>query len=169
MSTAAEDDYEATAHATAWIADATRSFAGLDEPAPHDGDRWSPTGAALSQLRASITQRISAFPRQGKPIRTADPGITVSHIALAKLLTWTLAGPAADVGAAVADVELTVDAGQLTAVHVHLIGVGTQPRDRTYLQDGDALRAHTARILAATLGDDSAEVIASWDDIVVTH
>ncbi|GAS98139.1 uncharacterized protein RMCC_5104 [Mycolicibacterium canariasense] len=168
MSTAADDDYEATAQATAWIADATRRFAGLSESELDADERWSQTGAALRNLRASITQRISALPRQGKPIRTSQPGINVSHIALAKLLTSALAQPAADVAAAIADVELRVDAEQLTAVHVHLIGVGAEPRDRTYLQDGDALRREAARVVHAAIGENAAEITASWDDVVIT-
>lgn len=167
MSTAAEDDYESTALATAWIADATRQFAGLSATDPAEDDRWSQTGSALSQLRAGIAQRISVLPRQGKQIRTSQPGITVSHFALAKLLTWALAEPAAAVTAAIADVEVHVGGQRLAAVHIHLIGIGTEERDRTYLQDGDALRREAARVLRAALGEDSAEITASWDDVVV--
>lgn len=167
MSMAAEDDYEATAESAAWIADATRRFAGLAEADADADPRWAETGSALSQLRAGIAQRISAMPRQGKLIRTSKPGIGVSHIALAKLLTWALAEPAASVAAAVADVELTVKDRALVAVHIHLIGIGADERDRTYLQDGDALRADAALVLREAIGDSSTEITAIWDDLVV--
>lgn len=168
MSTAAEDDYEATAEAAAWIAAATRRFAGLDESDTDTDSRWADASSALSALRAGIAQRISALPRQGKMIRTAQEGIGVSHIALAKVLTAALAEPAASVTAAVADVELTVKDHTLTAVHIHLIGIGADERDRTYLEDGDTLRHGAARILRETLGANTAEITAHWDDVVVT-
>lgn len=168
MSTAAEDDYEATAEAAAWIAAATRRFAGLAETDADTDPRWADTSSALNALRAGIAQRISVLPRQGKMIRTSRQGIGVSHIALAKLLTAALAEPAASVAAAVADVALTVKDHTLTAVHIHLIGIGADERDRTYLEDGDALRHGTARILHETLGESTAEITAIWDDLVVT-
>lgn len=166
MSTAAQDDYEATAEAAAWIADATRRFAGLSTTEPDS--RWAETGSALSELRSGIAQRISSLPRRGKLIRTGRPGIEVSHIALAKLLTWALAEPAAEVGAAVADVRLTITEDVLTAVHIDLIGIGTEKRDRTYLQDGDTLRRFAAMLLRESIGDDAAEITATWDDVVIT-
>lgn len=167
MSTAAQDDYEATAESAAWIAAATRRFAGLSEADADIDPRWAETGSALSQLRAGIAQRISALPRQGQLIHTAQPGIGVSHIALAKLLTAALAEPAASVAAAVADVELTIKDQTLSAVHIHLIGIGADERDRTYLQDGDALRKDAALVLREAIGDSSAEITAIWDDLVV--
>ena len=167
MSTAAEDDYEATAEAAAWIAAATRKFAGLAEMDAATDPRWAETSSALSALRTGIAQRISALPRQGKMIRTARRGIGVSHIALAKLLTAALAEPAASVAAAVADVELTVTDHALTAVRIHLIGIGADERARTYLQDGDALRHDAAQVLNETLGDNTAEITAIWDDVFV--
>lgn len=167
MSTAAEDDYEATAESAAWIAAATRRFAGLAEADSDADPRWAETGSALSQLRSGIAQRISALPRQGTLIRTARPGIKVSHVALAKLLTSALAEPAASVAAAVADVQLTITDRALSAVHIHLIGIGADERDRTYLQDGDALRADAAHVLREAIGDSSAEITAVWDDLVV--
>lgn len=167
MSTAAEDDYEATAQSAAWIADATRRFAGLSEADADADPRWAETGSALSQLRAGIAQRISALPRQGKLIRTAVPGISVSHVALAKLLTSALAEPAAAVAAAVADVQLSVTDRTLSAVRIHLIGIGADERDRTYLQDGDALRADAALVLREAIGDGTAAITAIWDDLVV--
>jgi hypothetical protein len=168
MSTAAEDDYDTTAEAAAWIADATRRFVGLAEAEADSDSRWAVTGSALSDLRAGISQRISLLPRQGKLIRTPGPGISVSNIALAKLLTWALAEPAAAVTAAVADVELTVREHALVAVHIHLIGIGTDERDRTYLQDGDALCEGAALVLREAIGDNAAEITAIWDDLVVT-
>lgn len=167
MSTAAEDDYETTAEAAAWIADATRRFAGLADADADSDSRWAVTGSALSELRAGIAQRISLLPRQGKLIHTSQPGISVSNIALAKLLTYALAEPAASVTAAVADVELTVRDHRLAVVHIHLIGIGADERDRTYLQDGDTLRRGAAAVLDATIGDTSAEITAIWDDLVV--
>ncbi len=167
MSTAAQDDYEATAQAAAWIADATRRFAGLSAADTDTDTRWADTGSALTELRSGIAQRISTLPRRGKLIRTARPGIEVSHIALAKLLTWALAEPAAEVAAAVADVELTVADDTLAAVHIHLIGIGADERNRTYLQDGDALRRDAALLLRETIGDDTAEITAIWDDVVI--
>ncbi len=168
MSTAARDDYEATAEAAAWIADATRRFAGLHEPEAESDNRWAETGSALTELRSGIAQRISALPRRGKLIRTARKGIGVTHIALAKLLTWALAEPAAEVAAAVADVELSVEDDVLTAVHIHLIGIGAEQRRHTYLQDGDSLRRDAAVVLRETIGVDTAEITATWDDVVVT-
>lgn len=166
MSTAAENEYEATAHAAAWIADATRRFAGLSQSDPAPDTRWERTGSSLSEIRASIAQRISGFPRQGIPIRTSSPDVTVSHIALAKLLTWSLADAAAAVAAAVADVELRVEARELAAVHIHLIGVGVGQRRQTYLQDGDTLRDYAALLLHEAVGTNSAQIDISWDDLV---
>jgi len=166
MSRAATDDHDATAEAAAWIAHATRRLAGLSEADRNETD-WADTSSALSQLRAVISQRISSLPRRGKPIRTATPGVRISHIALAKVLTEALAEPAAAVSAAIADVELTLEADVLTKVHVHLIGIGADPREHTYLQDGDALRADVARVLRTTVGENTAAVTAVWDDVTV--
>lgn len=168
MSTAAEDDYAATADAAAWIADATRRFAGLSVAEADDDSRWAETGSALAALRTGIAQRISALPRKGKLIRTSVPGISVSHVALAKLLTEALAEPAAMVTAAVADVELSITGDVLSAVRIHLIGIGADERERTYLQDGDALRRGAAVVLHAALGRSSAEITAIWDDVVIS-
>ncbi|KAB7760703.1 hypothetical protein [Mycolicibacterium mucogenicum] len=168
MSTAAADDYEASEQAAAWIADATRQFAGLGADDTETDDGWTRTMAGLGQLRSAITQRISLLPRQGKPINTTSSGVVVSHIALAKLLTWSLAEPAAQYGAAIADVEVHVQAQRLTAVHIHLIGVGADERERTYLQDGDALRRETAAVVHTAIGDNTAEITVSWDDLFVT-
>ncbi|MGW0163126.1 hypothetical protein ACWDUN_27785 [Mycobacterium sp. NPDC003323] len=168
MSTAAQDDYEATAEAAAWIADATRRFAGLSDADTGSDSRWAETNSALSELRSDIAQRISKLPRKGKLIRTTHPGIGISHIALAKLLTWALAEPAAAVAAAVADVQLTITEDTLTTVHIHLIGIGADERSGTYLADGDALRRDAALMLRETIGDNAAEITATWDDVVVT-
>ncbi len=133
MGTATKDDDIAGA-ATAWIADTTRRLAGLGvATGPAVAAKWVQTGATLERLRAGIIHQIAALPRQGIPIRTTQPGISVSHIALAKLLTWALAEPAAAMTAAVADVEVHVTAQSLSAVHIHLIGIGTEQRYRTYV------------------------------------
>ena len=167
MNAGAENEYEASADAAAWIADATRRLAGLSPSGTSSDDRWEQSGSTLSEIRSSIAQRISAFPRQGILIRTTRPGVTVSHIALAKLLTWTLAESAAAGAAAVADVELRVDARELAAVHIHLIGVGVGARRQTYLRDGDELRDYAALLLQGAIGDNSAQITVSWDDLVV--
>ncbi len=168
MSTGAENEHDAAANAAAWIADATRRLAGLDQSGPPADDRWKLAGSTLGEIRTSIAQRISAFPRQGILIRTTHPGISVSHIALAKLLTWSLAESAAAVAAAVADVELRVDAQELVAAHIHLIGVGVGPRRQTYLRDGDELRDSAASLLRTAIGDNAAQITVSWDDLFVT-
>lgn len=165
------DDYDAVAQSTAWIADATRSFAGLggatDPAEDHAIDpRWGGAGSALDQLRASIAHHIAALPRQGRVIDSVRPGVGISHLAVSKLLTWQLAGPAAAAAAAVADVEVRVDARTVSAVHIHLVAVGADPRDQTYLQDGDSLRDHAARAIAEILGA-TPHITVMWEDIAL--
>lgn len=133
------DNHDAVADATAWIADATRRLAELDggsdgvEPtAP-----WSEGGSALEQLRTAVAHRIAALPRRGKPIDTAIPGITVSHLALAKALTSNLAELAAEASAAIAAVDVNVAGQAVTAIRINLVAVGAADRDSTYIDDGD--------------------------------
>ncbi|WP_234792088.1 hypothetical protein [Mycolicibacterium brisbanense] len=166
MGPATADD-DATTEAAAWIADATRRLAGLQQDSTAAlEDRWAQTGSTLTQLRAGIAHRIANLPRRATLIRTTRTGISVSHIALAKFLTWALAERAAAMTAAVADVELDITDSRLAAVYVHLIGVGTAPRDRTYLEDGDTLRHYAATVLRAVIGG-TVEITAIWDDLVV--
>ena len=62
---------------------------------------------------------------------------------------------------------MTVTDDSLAAVHIHLIGIGADERNRTYLQDGDALRRDAALLLRETIGDNTAEITAIWDDVVI--
>lgn len=169
MGSTTTDDYDAVARSTAWIADATRSLAGLGA-APDDDraidPRWGESASALDHLRASIAHHIAALPRQGRPIRSARPGISISHLALSKVLTAQLAEPAAAASAAVADIDVRVDAQKLSAVHIHLVAVGADPRDHTYLHDGDSLRDHAAAAITDLLGV-TPHITVTWEDIAL--
>ncbi|MDX1881229.1 hypothetical protein SBE55_25840 [Mycolicibacterium sp. 141076] len=171
MPSNATDDDDATAQSTAWIADATRALAGL-QTSPGDTEnhavdpRWGQGTAALDRLRASIAQHIAGLPRQGRPIRTSLRGISITHLVLAKLLTWQLAEPAAAVSAAVADVEVIVDRHSVEEVHIHLVAVGTEPRDTTYLHDGDSLREYAAVVIAELIGT-APRITLTWEDVAL--
>lgn len=163
------DNHDAVADATAWIADATRRLAELDggldgaEPtAP-----WSEGGSALEQLRTAVAHRIAALPRRGKPINTAIPGITVSHLALAKALTSNLAELAAEASAAIAAVDVNVAGQAVTAIRINLVAVGAADRDSTYIDDGDALRNRAAAVVTDIIGIEPPNITVTWEDIVL--
>ncbi|MGV9796481.1 hypothetical protein ACWDTP_00320 [Mycobacterium sp. NPDC003449] len=162
------DDHDAFEEATAWIADATRELAGLDDgPGAHPG-ATSPYGTAtLEQLRAGIAHRVLTLPRQSRQVETSSPAITFSQLALAKALTWALAEPAAAVSAAIADVAVQADGRTLSGVHIHLVAVGADERERTYLDDGDALRGRAATVITDTLGVAAPRITITWEDIVL--
>jgi hypothetical protein len=171
MRSTTTDDYDAVAQSTAWIADATRKLAGLqaspDDAASHVVDpRWGEGSGALDRLRASIAHHIAGLPRQGRPIRSAHAGIRITHLALAKFLAWQLAEPAAAATAAVADVEVRVDGYAVSDVHIHLVAVGADARERTYLHDGDSLRAHAAAVIAEIVGA-APHITLTWEDIAL--
>ncbi|MFW3119807.1 hypothetical protein MMAG44476_18902 [Mycolicibacterium mageritense DSM 44476 = CIP 104973] len=171
MRSKATDDYDAVAQSTAWIADATRKLAGLhaspDEATRHVVDpRWGEGSAALDRLRASIAHHIARLPRQGRPIHSVHAGISITHLALAKFLAWQLAESAAAATAAVADVEVRVDGYTVSDVHIHLVAVGADPRDHTYLHDGDRLRARAAALLAEMV-DTAPHITLTWEDIAL--
>ncbi len=163
------DNHDAVADATAWIADATRRLAELDGGA--DGRvpaaPWHEGGSALEQLRAAVAHRIAALPRRGKPISTAIPGITVSHLALAKALTSSLAELAAEASAAIAAVDVNVDGQAVAALRINLVAIGTADRDRTYLDDGDALRKRAASVVNDIIGIEPTNITVTWEDIVL--
>lgn len=170
MGSTTPDDYDAVARSTAWIADATRRLAGLDEEYranAHTVDpRWGDSGSALNQLRASIAQHVAALPRPVRVIDSARPGIGISQQALSKMLTWQLAEPAAAAAAAVADVDVRVDGRILSEVHIHLVAVGADPREHTYLNDGDRLRRRAASVIADVLGT-VPHITVTWEDIAL--
>ncbi|MFD6197029.1 hypothetical protein ACFWE3_10030 [Mycobacteriaceae bacterium NPDC060252] len=163
------DNHDAVADATAWIADATRRLAELDGgPDGHvPAASWSEDGSALEQLRAAVAHRIAALPRRGKPISTAIPGITVSHLALAKALAASLAELAAEASAAIAAVDVDVDRQEVTAVRINLVAIGAADRDRTYLDDGDALRERAAAVVDDIIGIEPPTITVTWADIVL--
>lgn len=171
MRSTATDDYDAVEQSTAWIADATRNLAGL-QSSPEVGvnhavdPRWGEGSSALDRLRTTIAHHIAALPRQGRPIHSARTGISITHLALAKVLTWQLAEPAAAAEAAVADVEVQVDGYAVSEVHIHLVAVGADPRDTTYLHDGDRLREHAAAVIADIIGD-TPHITLTWEDIAL--
>ncbi|TDZ81173.1 hypothetical protein [Mycobacteroides salmoniphilum] len=163
------DNHDAVADATAWIADATRRLAELDGGS--DGQipagSWSEGGSALEQLRAAVAHRIAALPRRGKPISTAIPGITVSHLALAKALTSSLAAIAAEASAAIAAVDVEVEAQAVTALRINLVAIGAAERDHTYLDDGDTLRKRAAAVVNDIIGIEPPTITVTWEDIVL--
>ncbi|TVX95166.1 hypothetical protein FPV58_28755 [Mycolicibacterium porcinum] len=171
MHSTAPDDYDAVEQSTAWIADATRNLAGLqtsaDVGADHAVDpRWGEGSSALDRLRTTIAHHIAALPRQGRPIHSARTGISITHLALAKVLTWQLAEPAAAAAAAVADVEVHVDGYAVSKVYIHLVAVGADPRDNSYLHDGEKLRGRAAAVIAEIIGD-SPHITVTWEDIAL--
>ncbi|TDZ79087.1 hypothetical protein DE4585_02822 [Mycobacteroides salmoniphilum] len=163
------DNHDAVADATAWIADATRRLAELEGgPDGHvTAGSWSEGGSALEQLRAAVAHRIAALPRRGKPISTAIPGITVSHLALAKALASSLAELAAEASAAIAAVDVDVDGQEVTALRINLVAIGAADRDRTYLDDGDALRKRAAAVVNDIIGIEPPNITVTWEDIVL--
>ncbi|WP_041407376.1 hypothetical protein [Segniliparus rotundus] len=164
MRARAGDRHDSAAEATEWIADATRRFAGLTaDTSPESSDVELP---ALRQLRSTIGQLVSALPRPVRPVNTSRPGVAFSHVALRKTLTFALAEPASAASAAVADIAIELHDATPTSVHIDLVAVGADARERTYLSDGDALRERAAAAFLETLGTPAPPITLTWDDLV---
>lgn len=105
--------------------------------------------------------------RAGQADRYRNPGITVSHLALAKALTSNLAELAAEASAAIAAVDVNVAGQAVTAIRINLVAVGAADRDSTYIDDGDALRKRAAAVVTDIIGIEPPNITVTWEDIVL--
>lgn len=155
------------AQATDWIADATRRLAGLagpDQEAPEVDPRWGPD--AIDRLREVVAQQIAVLPRRSRPIATARAGVSVTELALSKAITAEISDSAAAESAAVADVELDLADGALAGVHVHLVAVGADGRERTMLDGGERLRGLAGGVVRRMIGADDVRIDLTWEELL---